>query len=224
MALGQGNGPLDIEIVGIARDAKYATVKDPTPALVYLPRLQAANPFGAMHFYLRSGADAVQLRAAVEQILQRIDPTLPLMDFRTMREVVRDNVFQDRIMSIFGGVLAVLATLLAALGLYGMLSYNVAQRSREIGLRLALGAPPERVRGMVLRQVAWLASVGGVVGLLAALGLGRAAQALLFGLSPSDPRALLAAAGVLAIVVVAAGYLPARRAARIDPVVALRHD
>jgi ABC-type antimicrobial peptide transport system permease subunit len=118
----------------------------------------------------------------------------------------------------------VLATLLAALGLYGMLSYNVAQRSREIGLRLALGAPPERVRGMVLRQVAWLASVGGVVGLLAALGLGRAAQALLFGLSPSDPRALLAAAGVLAIVVVAAGYLPARRAARIDPVVALRHD
>jgi putative ABC transport system permease protein len=223
MSLGQG-GPLDVEIIGVARDAKYSTVKDPTPAQVFLPRLQAASPFGAMNFYLRSGADAVQLRAAVELILERIDPTLPLMDFRTMREVVRENVFLDRVMSTFGAALAVLATLLAAIGLYGMLSYNVQQRSREIGLRLALGAPPARLRGMVLRQVAWLASVGGLVGLLAAVGLGRAAQALLFGLTPSDPRALLGAVGLLAIVVVAAGYLPARRAARIDPVIALRHD
>ena len=116
------------------------------------------------------------------------------------------------------------ARVLASLGLYGVLSYSVAQRTREMGLRLALGAAPERLRSMVLRQVAWMATIGGALGLAAALVLGRAAQSLLFGLSPSDPAVLSAAVITLGAVVIAAGYLPARRASRVDPVVALRAE
>jgi ABC-type antimicrobial peptide transport system permease subunit len=122
------------------------------------------------------------------------------------------------------GALAVLATLLAAVGLYGVLSYMVAQRTREIGLRMALGAPPAQLRGMVLRQVSRMAAIGGAIGLGAAVLLGQAARALLFGVQVSDPLVLLAAIGVLAAIVFTAGYLPARRASRIDPVVALRSE
>jgi len=141
-----------------------------------------------------------------------------------MQDVVRENLFGDRFMSALAVVLAVLATLLASLGLYGVLSYNVAQRTREIGLRLALGAAPERLRAMVLRQVAWMVMIGGALGLAAALVLGRAARSLLFGLSPSDPAVLSIAVVTLAAVATVAGYLPARRASRIDPVVALRSE
>ena len=117
-----------------------------------------------------------------------------------------------------------LATLLAAIGLYGVLAYNVAERTREHGLRLALGAEPGDLRAMVLRQVAAMAAIGGAIGFVAAIGLGRGAQALLFGLSGHDPIVLIAAAGALSAVVLVAGYLPARRASSIAPMEALRYE
>jgi predicted permease len=218
-----GGGPLDLEIVGVVHDAKYSEVKDPTPAQVFEARLQSLPP-SSLNFYVRATTEPLALRKAVEQVLARLDPNLPLMDLRTMQDVVRENLFGDRFMSALAIVLAALATLLASLGLYGVLSYNVAQRTREIGLRLALGAAPERLRAMVLRQVAWMATIGGALGLTAALVLGRAARSLLFGLSPSDPAVLLIAVVTLAAVAAAAAYLPARRASRVDPVVALRSE
>jgi putative ABC transport system permease protein len=222
MSQGQG-GPLDIEIVGVARDAKYNDVKDPISAQLFLPRLQSST-IGTLSFYVRSLADPVTLRAAIEQVLGGLDPALPIVDLRTMRDVVREDLFVDRTMSVLGGSLAVLATLLASLGLYGVLSYNLAQRTREIGLRLALGAAPARLRGMVLREVALMAAIGGSLGLAAALLLGRLARSLLYGLAPTDPAVPAIAVAVLGTIAAAAGYLPARRASRIDPVVALRSE
>jgi ABC-type antimicrobial peptide transport system permease subunit len=147
-----------------------------------------------------------------------------VIDARTFDSVVQRNVRTDWLLVTLAGTLAVVATLLAALGLYGVLSYMVAQRTREIGLRLALGAEPAGVRRMVMRQVAWMAGVGMPVGILAALLIGNLAAAFLFGLAPTDPRAIAAAVLLLGAAVLGASYWPARRASRVDPVVALRAE
>jgi ABC-type antimicrobial peptide transport system permease subunit len=205
------------------RDAKYSNVKNPTPPQVFAARAQLPAQ-SDLTFYIRSGIEPLTLRKTVEQVLARMDSTLPLMSFGTMQEVVHENLFIDRFMGALALGLALLATLLASLGLYGVLSYGIALRTREIGLRLALGAPPGRLRRMVLRQVAWMAAIGGALGFAAALLLGRAARSLLFELSPSDPTVLSLAVLALGAVVLAAGYWPARRASRIDPVIALRSE
>jgi ABC-type antimicrobial peptide transport system permease subunit len=146
------------------------------------------------------------------------------MDFRTVAEQARENVFLDRFMSTLAAALAILATVLAGLGIYGVLSYGVVQRLREIGLRIALGAAPQSVRRMVLKQVGWMAAIGVVIGVSLAMLLGQAGRALLFGLSPTDPLVPAAAVLVLLAVVFVAAYWPARRAAHVDPVTALRGD
>jgi len=133
-------------------------------------------------------------------------------------------VFVDRIISTLSSAFAVLATLLAAIGLYGVLAYTVAQRTREIGLRMALGAGPQNVRRMIMRQVAWMTLVGGALGLAAALGLGLAAQSMLFELTGYDPTVFAASAVALTLVALGAGFIPAMRASRIDPMVALRYE
>ena len=140
-----------------------------------------------------------------------------------MAAQVRDNVFVDRILSILSAAFAALATLLAAVGLYGVLAYTVAQRTREIGLRMALGADASRVRGLVMRQVGRMMLIGGVVGLILAIGLGLVARSLLFELQNTDPVVLIAAVSALTLVALSAGALPAWRASRIEPMRALRH-
>jgi ABC-type antimicrobial peptide transport system permease subunit len=154
----------------------------------------------------------------------RIDPTLPLANLTTLEQQARDNVFLDRLVTALSASLAGLATLLAAVGLYGVLAYNVAQRARELGLRLALGAAPTQLQGMVLKRVAVMAVVGGGIGLLAAIAIGGVVESLLYGVSGRDPLVLTIAMVILALVVLGAGYLPARRASRLDPIEALRHD
>jgi ABC-type antimicrobial peptide transport system permease subunit len=141
-----------------------------------------------------------------------------------MREQVRENLAEERFFAGASTAFAVLATALAALGLYGVLAYSVAQRSREIALRFALGAPATRIRAMVVRQVGAMAVVGVALGVGGALLLGRAARRLLFGVEAADPIALAGAAVVLTAVMLAAAYIPARRASRIDPMVALRYE
>jgi predicted permease len=212
------------EIIGVVRDAKYSNVKDPVPAQLFMPRRQAPFPLNDMTFYVRGAGDSTQLLAAIRQVVANADPTLPVNALRTVDEQVRENVSEDRLLTMLAAALATVATILAALGLYGMLSYTVAQRTREIGLRLALGAGPRELRHVVLNQVAWIGIVGGAIGLVAALALGRAAAGLLFGLEPTHVPTYVGAAAALVLVVAAAGYLPARRASRIDPIAALRAD
>ncbi len=216
-------GPVSAAIVGIVRNAKYSDVKAEAPPQLFLSPTDA--PFlGAIIFYLRGDDASLALRSSVEQVLARHDSSLPLMDYRTMTDQAEQNVFLDRFMSALAGALAVMATVLAGLGIYGVLSYGVVQRLREIGLRIALGAAPQNVRRMVLKQVAWMAAVGIVVGVGLALLVGVAGRALLFGLAPTDPLVPVAAVLVLSAVVLAAAYWPARRAAHVDPVTALRGD
>jgi predicted lysophospholipase L1 biosynthesis ABC-type transport system permease subunit len=214
---------IDIEIVGVVRDAKYSGVKQQTPPQVFMLRDESPFTAGAS-FYLRSALPLGALRIAVEQVLARHDANLPLMQFRAVAEQARDNVFLDRFMSTLATVLAVLATVLAGLGIYGVLSYGVVQRLREIGLRIALGAAPRNVLGMVLKQIGWMAAIGVLAGVTFALLLGQVGRSLLFGLTPTDPLVPTAAVLILLTIVLAAAYVPARRAAQVDPVTALRGD
>jgi predicted permease len=222
--IGTGEGDVrDIEIVGVVRDAKYDNVKDPFSPQLFQPREQLER-VGTLAFYVRSLGDPETAAASIRNVVARLDASLPIMNMQTVDRQVRENLFLDRFMGTLAAALAVLATLLAAVGLYGVLSYMVAQRTREIGLRMALGAPPEKCRGMVLGQMSRMAAIGGVVGVGAALLLGQAAGALLYGVRATDPLVLLGSVGVLAAIVFGAGYLPARRASRVDPMTALRNE
>jgi predicted permease len=215
---------LDTEIVGLVRDAAYSLVKDEFPAQLFLARLQSPEYRSEHTFYVRGELPPESLLAAAPRIVARADSNLPVMDARTLESVVRRTVQTDWLLVTISGVLAAIATLLAAVGLYGVLSFMVAQRTREIGLRLALGAGPAGVRRMVLNQVGWMAGIGVPAGIVAAALIANLAASQLFGLTPTDPRAVIAAAAVLAVTVLGASYWPARSASRVDPVVALRAE
>lgn len=218
------SGPesLTIQIVGVVPDVKYADVKDAVPPIFYVPWRQDTNvPF--MNFYVRASRPRVVFQD-IRSAMRGIDRGLPVEDLKTMPEQVRENIFLDRLVSMLASAFAALATLLAAVGLYGVLAYAVAQRTREIGIRMALGADARLVRGMVIRQVGALTAVGGLVGLLGAWGLGRSVRSLLYGLRAADPVVFTLALAGLAIVAFASAYVPARRASRVDPVRALRYE
>jgi predicted permease len=214
---------LEVEIVGLAQDAKYSEVKAKIPPVFYVPT-QQDDQLGYGTFYVRSGGDPAPLLKAIPGVIASLDANLPVESLRTMPQQVRENVFLDRMITTLSAAFAIVATVLAAIGLYGVLAYTVSQRTREIGLRMALGAAPSRVRGMVLRQVAVMVAVGGTIGLAAAVGLGRLAQSLLFELKGSDPLVLVGAGVSLALVALAAGFIPAHRASQVDPMSALRYE
>jgi len=222
MAL-SGAQQLDMEIVGLVRDAKYSDVKDEVPPVYFTPYRQDSTT-AALNFYLRTSGDPRQLMRTIPAVMSRLDPNLPLQDLKTLPQQVKDNVYLDRMISTLSAAFAALATLLAAVGLYGVLAYTVAQRTREIGVRMALGADAGRVRAMVLRQVGRMTLIGGGVGIVGALALGKTARSLLYGLEGHDPVVMILAAVVLALVALGAGYLPARRASRIHPMQALRYE
>ena len=220
--MSQGGDTLNIQIVGLVPDVKYSDVKRPVPPVFYLPWRQDTHmPF--MNFYVRTPQPETVLRT-VTGVVRKIDPGVPVEQLKTMPQQIRDNIFLDRMISILSTAFAVLATLLAAVGLYGVLAYSVAQRTREIGVRMALGADAGRVRIMVLRQVGGMMVVGGVIGLVGALGLGKAASSLLFGMKGSDPVVFALSLVVLMFVAFGAGYVPARRASEVDPIQALRYE
>ena len=156
--------------------------------------------------------------------MKRIDPNLPVENLKLVPQQVEDNVYLDRMITMLSASFAVLATLLAAVGLYGVLAYSVTQRTREIGVRMALGANGARVRGMVLWQVGRMALIGSVIGIAGALGIGKAAQSLLYQLDGHDPAVIALSVVALALVALGAGFIPARRASRIDPMQALRYE
>ena len=215
--------PLDTEIVGFIKDAKNSQVRDPVPPMYFTPYRQDSL-VGYIQIYVRGTADPALLLRTIPSVVKRIDPNLPLEELKTLPQQVRENVFLDRMISTLSASFAVLATLLAAIGLYGVLSYTVAQRTREIGVRMALGADARRVRTMVLKQVGIITVIGGVLGIVAAIALSRLARTLLFGIQGSDPVAMIAAAVLLGLVALAAGGIPAMKAARVDPMKALRYE
>ena len=214
---------VDTVIVGLAADAKYEAVTREVGPQVFRPRAQSTE-LGSASFYIRSARPPEDLMSAVRQTAARVDPVVPITNLRTMADQVLANLATERFVAGTSGAFALLATVLGGLGLYGVLAYSVAQRSREIALRVALGAPTDRIRRMVLRQVAWMAVTGIVLGGVAAAVVGRAAQSLLFGVEPWDPLMLGAAVAVLTVVTFGAAYLPARRASRVDPMSVLRYE
>jgi len=222
--MGSGSGfrsKLDTTIVGVAQNAKYSEVKRKVPPLFFRAYRQDEN-LGSASFYVRTASDPAQSASSVTAVVKRLDPNLPLEDLKTLTQQVRDNTFLDRMMTTLSSLFGGLATLLAAVGLYGVLAYTVSQRTREIGLRMALGAAPGKVRSMVLRQVAWMTLVGGTVGLAGAVWVGKQAESILFEMKGFDPMVLTLSAIVLTVVALAAGSIPAHRASRVDPMVALR--
>jgi predicted permease len=215
---------LDIEIVGVVRDFKHSNLRDPAPPMFFVPHRQSTRRPGLMHFYVWTASNTGATVTAVRRVMRELDPNLPIEDLRTMDDVVHDSTTGQRVMSVMTGTFATLATLVAAIGLYGLLAFAVAQRTSEIGLRMALGATGDAVRWMVLRQVGVVVMIGGTIGLAIALVLGRAAQALLFGLQFHDPTVLGSSIAGLVLIGLAAGYVPASRAARIDPMRALKYE
>jgi predicted permease len=218
----EGNTP-DTQIIAVAKDAKYSEVKDAVPALFFQPYKQAER-IRSITFYLRTAGDPTQLVGQVPRVMQELDPDLPVEELRTLEEQAQQNVFMDRFISIMSTSFAVLATLLAAIGLYGVLAYTVAQRTREIGLRMALGAAPARVRLMILRQVGVMTLIGGAAGLLLAMWIARLAEDQLYQMGGRDPLVFTAAAVTLALVALLAGFIPAHRASKVDPMTALRYE
>ncbi|HET9986354.1 MAG TPA: ABC transporter permease [Longimicrobiales bacterium] len=214
---------LDIQIVGLVQNAKYSEVKQEVPPLFFSPYAQDST-VGSMAFYVRTAVPPERLLRTIPRVIARLDPNLPVENLKTLPQQVRENVFLDRMISTLSAAFAALATLLAAVGLYGVLAYTVAQRTREFGVRMALGADAGRVRALVLRHVGRMVIVGGVIGIAAALGLGRAARSLLFELKGHDPVVIVLSVLLLALVAVGAGYVPALRASRVQPSQALRYE
>ena len=216
--------PPDIEIVGVVADATYNTAREAPPPQYFRPYRQTTAP--TLSFYVRSapGVDPAGLMASIPALVHRFDPNLPVGDLRTMDEQFDENTTAQRLVMTMASSLAVLAAVLAAIGLYAVLAYSVSQRLREIGIRMALGARGTDVHMMVLAQSSRIAIVATVVGVALAIGLGRLAESMLFGVTALDARAQGGAAALMLAIAVMAGLLPARRAAAVDPVDALRAE
>lgn len=214
---------LNIEIVGIVPNLKYSEVKQAARPVFYFPHAQSVN-LGNLNFYVRTSLDPNQLLAAIPRTIARLDPNLPPYGARTLHQQIRENVVQDRVIGILSASFALLATMLAAIGLYGVLAYTVSQRTREFGVRMALGAEPNGVRLIILRQVGRMTLVGGVIGLALAIAVGYLLRSMLFGIGGHDPAVLVTAALLLSLVAIGAGSIPAYRASKVDPMIALRYE
>jgi ABC-type lipoprotein release transport system permease subunit len=220
---GGGSSGTDITIVGVVKDSHYSSVKDPPPPLYYRPWRQDQQING-LYFYVRSALPEKQMVPEIRRVMASLDRDLPLEDLRTLDEQIRLNVQQDRIVLQLAAVFAVLATALAMLGLYGVMAHSVTRRTREIGIRMALGAEPGRIRGMVMRELLWILIAGLVTGVPAALLLARYTETQLFGVKARDLMVVVSAVLALTVTAIAAGYLPARRASRVNPLEALRYE
>jgi len=210
------------EIVGIVADVKESAVSEPPRAEMYTPFAQTPWPFFTV--VVRADRDPAPLAAALRTTVTQLDPEQPPGDVQTLGYYLREATAQPRFTAALAATFALLATVLAGLGIYGVLAYSVAQRRREIGIRMALGARAADVRALVVGQAVALGAIGVAAGVAAAIGLTRVLASLLFGVSASDPLTFAGVCMVLLIVVGAAAYLPARRATRVDPLVALRAD
>jgi predicted permease len=214
----------DIAIVGVVGDAKYSDLRKEPPPTVYVPYAQNLDEPGAMNFEVRTAGDPKNWIGSVRQTVLGLDKSLPLFDINTQTEQIEQATFQERLFARLLSFFGLLALVLACVGLYGLMAYGVARRTNEIGLRMALGAERERVLWMVLGEMWWLMAAGVCIGLPLALAACRMVSSMLFGLKPADPVTIATATLILVAVAALAGYLPARRASGVNPVVALRYE
>jgi ABC-type lipoprotein release transport system permease subunit len=212
-----------IQIVGVCADTRYANMRDEPPPQFILPYIQQTQ-VGGMTYEIRTRMKPEAILPSLRRVVQRADPDLPLVNVRTQDQQIEADLQQERIFVTLTSGFGLLALALACVGIYGIMAYSVANRRNEIGIRMALGAQPGQVRGMILRESTWLAAVGIVVGVGAALGLTRLVKSMLYGIQPWDPATLAGGVLILLIVALAAGWIPARRAARVQPMDALRHE
>jgi putative ABC transport system permease protein len=212
----------EIQIVGVVRDAKYTGLREEKMRFAYFPYAQ----YTANHatFYCRTTQDPLAVVSALRQEVHKADPNLPIFGVKTLAGQIDESIFTDRLVAALSVMFGVLATVLAAVGLYGVMAYMVIGRTREIGIRVALGADRGRVLRLVLREAALLAGGGIVVALLVSIGVGRVIGSLLFGVTGHDPIVLAGATAVLVLVALVASYVPAWRATKVNPLVALRWE
>jgi putative ABC transport system permease protein len=224
LAMGSGDEiKFDTEIVGVVKDAKESHVRDADRPYFYRPYPQFGKLFG-MSFYVRSQQDPLLLANTLRETVRGTDANLPVYELKTVQRVVDEDLFAERVIAVLSAAFGGLAALLSALGIYGVLAYLVVQRTREIGIRVALGAAAGHVRGLVFKEVGWMVLAGALAGLPLAYGLGKLSESLLYGVRAGDVPVYAASLGIICLVALAACYIPSRRATRIDPIVALRYE
>ena len=212
----------DVEVVGVVRDIAMKTLEDAPAPAVYVPHTQL--PIGVMSFVVRTDADPLRLAPGVRGVVRDLDSTVAVSDVRTLRDLVDSTLFQSKAIALLLSAFALAALVLAAAGIYGVIAFSAARRTQEIGVRLALGARPVEIVMMVVKQAVVLASIGVAAGLVGALGLTRLLTRLLFNTAPADPLVFSGVVALLFAAAIAAAWLPARRASRVDPMAALRCD
>jgi predicted permease len=222
---GMDDKPVDMEVIGVAKNALYNHIDENFPATVYLSLDQDLGvPVEEMTFYLRTSGDPLKYAGAVRQIVHETDARIPVTNLASQEQQIEKYISDEILFARLSAGFALLALSIASVGLYGTMSYLVARRTGEIGIRMALGAPRGRVVWMVMRQVAILSAIGLAIGLPVAFGASRLVESMLFGIKAGDPVSIGTAIGTIVIAAIAAGYAPARRASRIDPLVALRNE
>ena len=216
--------PTEIEIVGVVKDTKYGFLREESPPTVYVPWLQELRGVGGVTFEVRTAGDPVTFVPAIRQAVREVDPNLPMAGVTTQVELANESLRTERLFTRLLSLFGLLALLLAAIGLYGVTAYAVSQRTKEIGIRMALGAQRYDVLKLVLSQGMMLTLIGVVIGAGGAIWLTRLMKTFLFGVSATDPATFIAIALLLAAVALLASYVPARRATKVDPLVALRYE
>jgi len=223
IAFGEKPKKLDIEIIGVSANTLYEGPREGVHRQVFLPFIHVDYPAGVT-FYIRTAMDPVSMYAVLRRQVQALDPAMPVYLMKTLGQQLDDTLSTERLIAMLSAAFGVLATVLAAIGLYGVMAFVVARRTKEIGLRMALGAPQGKVVWMVLRETLFLVAAGLAIGIPAALLLSKYVSTQLYGVKSTDLGAAAAALVILSIVAAGAGFLPARRASEIDPIQALRYE
>jgi predicted permease len=218
----KGNGQ-PYEIIGVTQDAKYLNLREQPPRTYYPYYFQLPDREN-MTLQFRSNGNRADYAATIGRLVREMDPQVQVVSLQMMSDVVNESLVQERFLAQLGGAFSLFALLLACVGLYGVMSYAVARRTNEIGIRMALGARSADVVRLVMRETMLLVAVGMIIGLGAALATTRLVSGLLFGLAPNDPLTIAVAVLLMIAVAALAGYLPARRASRVDPMTALRYE
>ncbi len=216
-------GSTPVEIVGVSADSKYDSIRSEIGPTIYFPYLQISDS-SSMTFELKTAASTPSLTAEIREAVRSVDKNLAILEVRTQSQQIEATLSQERLFAALTSGFGVLALILASIGIYGIMAYTVSRRTNEIGIRMALGARSTSVLSMILRETLLLALIGIVAGLASAAALTRLAATLLYNLKPTDPLTFIAAASLLTLIALAAGFIPARRASTVDPISALRHE